>query len=134
MLEHHDLTETIIGAAIEVQRKLGSGFLESIYEGALCIELGKRNLQILRQAQIQIFYDQEPIGIHRLDLLVENTIIVELKATNAIDDAHLAVVRSYLKAAGKRHGLILNFGKVPLDVRRVIATYSLLLSFTAFLF
>jgi GxxExxY protein len=122
MLEHHDLTEAIIGAAIEVQRKLGAGFLESIYERSLCIELRRRNIEVVQQPVIQVFYDEHPVGVHRLDLIAEDTIVVELKATNAIDDAHLAVVRSYLKAAGKKHGLILNFGRMPLDVKRVIAT------------
>jgi GxxExxY protein len=121
MLEHHDLTEAIIGAAIEVQRKLGPGFLESIYERALCLELGKRNLRFLHQPDVQVFYDGEPIGKHRLDLIVDDTIIVELKATQGIEEAHFAVVRSYLRAAGKKHGLILNFGRVPLEIKRVVA-------------
>ena len=121
MLEHEEITEAIIGAAIEVQRKLGPGFLESIYEKALIVEMGKRNLRFFRQPEVVVFYDAQPVGKHRLDLIVEETIVVELKAVKGIDDAHLAIVRSYLKAAGKKHGLILNFGRVPLEIKRVLA-------------
>lgn len=121
MLEHEEITEAIIGAAIEVQRKLGPGFLESIYEKALIIEMGKRNLRFLRQPEVVVFYDGQRVGKHRLDLIVEDTIVVELKAIKGVEDKHLAIVRSYLKAAGKKHGLILNFARVPLEIKRVLA-------------
>jgi len=119
-LEYEDLTERIIGAAIEVHRRLGPGFLECIYEKALIIELRKRGLTVQNQVELTICYDGEEIGCHRLDLFVENTIIVELKAIKDLEDVHFAIVRSYLKAASQKHGLILNFAKPKLEIKRVI--------------
>src|SRR5580704_15224095 len=104
-LEHEELTERIIGAAIEVHRRLGPGFLESVYEKAPVIELKKRGLRVEAQVRILITYDGVEVGRHRLDLFVEDTIVVELKAIKNLEDVHFAVVRSYLTAAGKRHGL-----------------------------
>ena len=119
-LEYEELTEKIIGAAIEVHRRLGPGFLESIYEKALVIELRKRGLQVESQKEIIIEYDGVEVGRHILDLFVENTIVVELKAIKNLEDIHFAIVRSYLRAVGKEHGLLLNFAKIPLEIKRVI--------------
>jgi GxxExxY protein len=120
-LEYEALTKNIIGAAIDVHRRLGPGFLESVYEKALIIELKKRGLAVQHQAEIQIRYDDEEVGRHRLDLFVEDTIVVELKAIKILEDIHFAVVRSYLKAVDRKHGLLLNFAKITLEVKRVIA-------------
>ena len=120
-LEHEELTEKIIGAAIGVHRRLGPGFLESIYEKALIIELRKRGLTVEAQKELIIEYDGIEVGRHKLDLFVENIIIVELKAIKNIDDVHFAIVRSYLRAAGQKHALILNFAKITLEIKRVIA-------------
>jgi GxxExxY protein len=120
-LEHEALTEQIIGAAIEVHRRLGPGFLESIYEKALVIELRKRGLAVEAQVEIIIEYDGVEVGRHRLDLFVNSTIVVELKAIKDLEDVHFAIVRSYLKAAGRKHGLLLNFAKVTLEIKRVLA-------------
>ena len=122
MLEHEDLTERIIEAAIGVHRQLGPGFLESVYEAALAIELRKRGLQFDRQRRLPILYGGVEIGYHRLDLLVEGTIVVELKAVKQIEDIHFAVVRSYLKAADRKHGLVLNFAAPKLLIKRVISS------------
>jgi GxxExxY protein len=121
MLEHEELTERIIQAASAVHRQLGPGFLESIYEAALSIELRKRGLTFDRQRHLPIFYDGIEIGYHRLDLLVEDTIVVELKAVKSIEDVHFAVVRAYLKAAGRKHGLLFNFALPKLLIKRVIS-------------
>ena len=121
MLEYEELTERIIGAAIEVHRKLGPGFLESIYEAALCIEFGMRELRFVQQMLVPIFYKEIQIGQHRLDLLVEEEIVVELKSIKCIEDVHFAVVRSYLRATGKKHGLLLNFALPTLQIKRVIS-------------
>ena len=120
-LEHGELTEKIIGAAIEVHRSLGPGFLESIYENALILELQKRQLRVAQQTEFPVTYAGQEVGRHRLDLLVEDTIVVELKCAKDLEDVHFAIVRSYLRACGKRHGLLLNFAKPTLEVRRVIA-------------
>ena len=119
-LEHETLTEKIIGCAIEVHKRLGPGFLESIYENALIIELQRQKLHIEQQREVIIKYDSVEVGRHRLDLIVDNTIVVELKAVKNIEDIHFAIVKSYLKALGKEHGLLINFPKPVLEVKRVI--------------
>jgi len=119
-LEHEDLTDKIIGCAIEVHKKLGPGFLESIYENAFIIELDKQNLRVERQREVVVKYDSIEIGRHRLDLVIDDTIVVELKAVKNIEDVHFAIVKSYLKALGKEHGLIINFSRKVLEVKRVI--------------
>jgi GxxExxY protein len=119
-LEYEQLTERIIGCAIEVHKKLGPGFLESIYENAFAIELQKQNFQVERQREVVIKYDGFEVGRHRLDLIVNDTIVVELKTAKNIEDVHFAIVKSYLKALGKEHGLLINFSKPILEVKRVI--------------
>ncbi len=121
MLEHKLLTEKIIGAAITVHKKLGPGFIESIYENAFVIELQKLGLKVLQQVEIPVKYDGEIVGVHRLDIFIEDTIVVELKAIKNLEDIHFAIVRSYLRAVNQKHGLLLNFAKPTLEIRRVIA-------------
>ncbi len=118
-LEHEELTERIIGAAIDVHKALGPGFIESIYENALVIELTRRGLGFQQQFPVDVLYSGCKVGTHELDLFVESLIVVELKAIKAFEDIHFAVVRSYLRAVGREHGLLLNFGKLTLDIRRV---------------
>ncbi len=119
-LEYEELTGTIIGAAIKVHRTLGPGYLESVYENALSIELRARAVRFQRQLVVPVVYEGVVVGLHRLDLLVAGVVVVELKATRALEDVHFAVVRSYLKATGCEHGLILNFAKRTLEIKRVI--------------
>jgi len=119
-LEHEQLTDQIIGGAIEVHRRLGPGFLEAIYEKALVVELEKRGLRVERQVEIPIQYDAVEVGRHILDLIVESTIVVELKAVKGFEDIHFSIVRSYLRAAGHEHGLLLNFAKTTLEIKRVM--------------
>ncbi len=119
-LEYEDLTDKIVSCAIEVHKKLGPGFLESIYENSFVIELQKRNLQVEQQREVAIKYNGVEVGRHRLDLIVDDTIVVELKAVKNIEDIHFAIVKSYLKALGKEHGLLINFSKPVLEIKRVI--------------
>ncbi len=119
-LELKKLTGKIIECAITVHKKLGPGFLESIYQSALPMELMIQGLKVETQKEIKVFYDGKEIGLHRLDLVVERQVIVELKTVKAFDDSHLAQVLSYLKAADLRVGLLLNFAKAVLKIRRVI--------------
>ena len=121
MLAHEDLTSRIIGAAIEVHKKLGPGFVESIYENALCIELRKRGILHIRQALVPVVYDNVEVGHHRLDLFVEDEIVVELEAVRDLEAVHFAFVRSYLRAVDRRHGLLLNFNAPTLEIKRVLA-------------
>ncbi len=121
-LEFEELTGKIIGAAIEVHRQLGPGFIESIYENALVYELRKRGLRVEQQFEAPVIYDGNvEVGKHRLDLLVEGEIVVDLKAISELHDVHFAIVKSQLRAMKKKHGLLLNFAKVKLEARRVIA-------------
>ncbi len=117
-----ELSEKIIGCCIRVHKSLGPGFLEKIYEEALCLELAKAGLSFERQKLITITYLGQTIGEHRLDLLVENSVVLELKACRAIEDIHLATTRSYLKATALQLGLIINFSRPTLDIKRVVLT------------
>ncbi len=119
-LVHEQLTGRIIGAAIEVHRALGPGFLESIYENALVIALRKCGLVVEQQREVDIFFNGEHVGKHRIDLFVEQEIVIDLKAVKELDDVHFAVVKSQLRAVGRRHGLLLNFAKPTLQMKRVI--------------
>jgi GxxExxY protein len=119
-LAHEELTGRIIACAIEVHKALGPGFLESVYEAALVVELKRVGFKVESQKLLPIFYREVLVGEHRLDLLVEDKIVVELKAISELENIHFAIVRSYLKAAGLEHGLLLNFATMPLTVKRVI--------------
>ena len=91
---------------------------------ALVVELKRAGLSIERQKVLPVFYREVLVGEHRLDLLVEDKIIVELKAISELEDIHFAIVRSYLKAVGLEHGLLMNFATMPLTVKRVICRRS----------
>ena len=118
-LRDSEITDAIIAAAIAVHRELGPGFLETVYEQALAVEFAMRGIAFVRQKSIPLFYRDHQIGEHRIDFLVEDKIIVELKAVEGLEKVHFAIVRSYLKAAGLSDGLILNFSSMPLTVKRV---------------
>jgi GxxExxY protein len=119
-MELKSLTERVIGCAIEVHRALGPGFLEGVYERALLIELHHTGLKCSFQKESTIYYRGEEVGTHRYDILVEDSLVVELKAVKSLENIHFAQVRSYLKALDLRHGLLLNFGAMPLTIKRVI--------------
>jgi GxxExxY protein len=105
-----DFSSEIIGAAVEVQRVLGAGVLESAYAAALCIEFEKRGLNYQREVPVSASYKGQSIGIvFRADFIVENCVIVELKATEAVTDSHRAQLLTYLRLSGIRLGLVLNF-------------------------
>ena len=116
------ITEKIIGCAIEVHRNLGPGLLESIYESALCYELNEKDVICKKQVNIPIIYKGLSLGEYRIDLLVENEIIVELKAVDKIEPVFEAQLLTYLKVTGKRLGLLINFN-VPIlknGIKRII--------------
>ncbi len=120
-LELEELTSQVIGCAIEVHRTLGPGFLESIYEQALLVELKHAGISVRFQEDVPVRYREVEVGQHRFDLLIEDQLIVELKAIKSLEDIHFAQTRSYLKALGLKHGLLLNFAAMPLTIKRVIA-------------
>jgi len=116
-----DTTGAVIGAAMEVHRVLGPGFLESVYEEAMAVELGLRGVPFERQKPINVTYKGHPIGEGRLDFFVEHSLVVELKATEKLLPIHQAQLMSYLKATGCRLGLLINFHERLLKdgVRRI---------------
>jgi GxxExxY protein len=113
------LTESIIECFIKVHRSLGPGFLESIYRNALEIELQRHDLQIETEKELTVRYRGEVVGRQRLDLLVEDSVVIELKTVEELSKAHYAQVRSYLAASGLTLGLLVNFSTFKADFRRV---------------
>ena len=114
------ITEKIIGCAYTVSNALGAGFLEKVYENALAIELRKTKLQFKQQAPINVTYDGIIVGEFVSDIIVESIVLVELKASKTIDDVHIAQCLNYLKATNIRFGLIINFGKPKVEIKRVV--------------
>jgi GxxExxY protein len=109
------LIADILKAARQVHSTLGPGFLESIYSRALAVELKNNNFRIERERTIRIWYGSQPVGKHRLDLVVDGRVIVELKANHGIVAVHVAQMRSYLHATNYAFGVILNFGMPELE-------------------
>jgi GxxExxY protein len=118
-----DLTSRIIATAIDVHRELGPGFLESIYEEGMAVAMSNCGLPFRRQVAIPILFHERLIGEHRIDLLVADEVVVELKAIKAIEDVHYAIMRSYLRATACKRGLLLNFAGVTLQVKRIGAEF-----------
>ncbi len=115
--KHSDITEKIIGCAIH--RTLGNGFQEVIYQRALAIEFEDNNLGFVREQVRPIFYNDIQIGSRRVDFFVENKILVELKAVKELENVHLAQAINYLEAFNMEVGLLLNFGSVSLQFKRL---------------
>ena len=112
------LTEQVIGAAYQVHNDLGFGFLESVYENALSIELNKLNIQFETQAPVKVFYNSQVVGDFVCDLLVEKRLILELKSVTQLATAHEVQLVNYLNATKIDIGLLVNFGPSKVDVRR----------------
>jgi GxxExxY protein len=109
MAEINKLTEKIIGCAIEVHRVLGPGLLESVYEEALCVELSDAGLKFQRQVNFPALYKGRHVGQYRIDLIVEESVIVELKSVDRHDPVFEAQILTYLRVTGKKIGLLINF-------------------------
>ncbi|MBK8903809.1 MAG: GxxExxY protein [Anaerolineaceae bacterium] len=114
-----DLSYSVMRAVFAVHNELGPGFLESIYEAALAYELQESGLQIARQQAIQVYYRGHIVGTHRLDLIVEGKIILELKAVADLQPIFKQQVRSYLKASGLKLGILINFGTKRIQSARI---------------
>jgi GxxExxY protein len=119
-MEYKDVTETVIGCAYRVYNKMGFGFLESVYEKCLLIELRKEGLDTESQKPITVYYENEIVGEFIADIIVNNTIILELKSVRRIIKAHEVQLVNYLIATGKPVGLILNFGERKVEIKRKI--------------
>jgi GxxExxY protein len=117
-LKHAEITKTVIGCAFEVINELGTGFLESVYERALLLALRQKGLSAIAQHPVQVMFRNECVGDFYADMLVEEKVIVELKAVKAIAPEHQAQVINYLNATGIQVGLLINFGNPTLEYKR----------------
>jgi GxxExxY protein len=119
--KYSDITQKIIGCAMEVHSTLGNGFQEIIYQRALAIEMDIQKLNFSREFEMDVFYKTEKIGTRRVDFFVEEKIMVELKAIINLEDVHLAQAINYLEAYNMDVGLLLNFGSKSLQFKRVMS-------------
>jgi GxxExxY protein len=119
-LIYEDLTRQIIGIAMRVHRNLGAGFVEKVYQRALYLEFKNSKIKFEREKEIEIKYTGARIGYFNADFIIDDKVIIELKATDHIGDIHLAQIISYLKAAGLKVGLIINFANKSLEWKRVV--------------
>ena len=118
---YKELSYAVVGAAMEVHRVLGPGFLESVYEAALGYELAQRGIPYERQKRLAVAYKGELVGEYAADMVIDDKIILELKAVSAIGGAHEAQAHHYLAATGLRLAIILNFGARSLQQKRVVS-------------
>jgi len=120
-LLYKDLTYNIIGAAIEVHKVLGPGFLESVYQTALAHELDLRGITCQEQARLQVGYKEIIAGEYRADFVIDNKVIIEIKAVSELNEIHEAQLINYLKGTGYKVGLLVNFGASSLEhIRRIV--------------
>ncbi|MGH9803040.1 MAG: GxxExxY protein [Blastocatellia bacterium] len=117
------ISEIIIGCAYSVHNVLGPGFLEKVYENALCKEITKKGLKVAQQAEIKVWYDGEVVGVYSADLWVEDRIIVELKAAQSLAKDHEMQLVHYLTATKVETGLLLNFGSPSVQIKRKYRDY-----------
>jgi len=117
---YRDLSYQIMGAIFEVHKELGPGFLESVYKKALLLELTGRGMKVDEEKVFALIYKGKKVGTHRLDLIVEDRIVVELKTVERFAPHHTAQLLSYLKASGHRLGILVNFSKSKVESRRVV--------------
>ncbi len=117
--KHSELTEKIIKAFYKVYNTLGYGFLEKVYENALFIELESIGLNVRKQEPIKVYYEEKEVGVYFADLIINDTIIIELKAAESLSEEHESQLINYLKATDIEVGLLLNFGKKPEMKRKV---------------
>jgi len=121
-MKHEELTQKIIGCAYRVHNKMGFGYLESVYEKCLLIELERAGLKAKSQVPIQVFYEGENVGDFIADIIVEDSVILELKSVRRIANAHEVQLVNYLTATEKEVGLILNFAEAKVEVKRKLRT------------
>ena len=121
-MQYQEITEKVIGCAFRVYNKMGFGFLESVYETCLIIEIEKAGLSVESQKPITVHYDGQVVGEFFADLLVEDVVIVELKSVRRLAEKHEVQLVNYLVATGKEVGLLLNFGEEKVEVKRKVRT------------
>lgn len=118
-----EITKKIIGCAYAVGNELGHGFAEKVYENSLLFDLREAGLRADQQHQVSVSYRGVPVGDYIADLLVEESVIVEIKAARALDDSHVAQCLNYLKATGLNVCLLINFGKARVDIKRLVRDF-----------
>jgi len=119
-MDINDITYAINGAVFEVNRVLGHGFLEKVYENALMVELKRRGLKVESQVPVKVFFKGETVGEYLADILVEKQVLVELKTVERFDKVHEAQLLNYLKASGIRVGLLINFKHPKAEIKRMV--------------
>ena len=119
-MDINQLTYAINGAVFDVNRVLGPGFLEKVYENALLLELKRRGLRAQNQVPIKVYYKEEAVGEYIADILVEGTVIVEIKTVDKLDKIHEAQVLNYMKATGIQVGLLVNFKQPKAEIKRMV--------------
>jgi GxxExxY protein len=119
-MELNEVTERVIGCAYAVSNVLGTGFLEKVYENALVHEIRKSGLHVEQQHHVRVVYDGVVVGDFVVDLLVEDRVLLELKAAKAVDSSHVAQCLNYLRATGLEVCLLLNFGESRLGIKRLV--------------
>ncbi len=119
-LEHGEITGQIIGAAFEVHSILGYGFLESVYKRAMVVELNLRELTVLTEKEVSVIYKNVDVGVFKADLLVESSVIVEIKVSREYQSADEAQLLNELKATGIKVGLLINFGRTKVEFKRFV--------------
>jgi len=124
MGQGRSISEEVLDCAFEVSNKLGVGFLESVYENALCVELGQRGLKFQQQKPLKVIYKSVVVGNFVTDIIVERKLLIELKVALELNKSHKAQVINYLRATGISVGLLLNFGTPKLGVKRIVHQYS----------
>jgi len=123
-MEHQKrISEEVIGCALTVSNRLGSGFLESVYENALAVEMASQDVEFTRQKPLKVSYKEQVVGNFYADFVVAGKLILELKSTNSITREHEAQLLNYLHAASLQVGLILNFGMPKLGIKRIVNNY-----------
>jgi GxxExxY protein len=114
------LTGTVLSCAFRVSNTLGSGFLEKVYENALAMELREKGMRVLQQANVDVLYRDRVVGQYVSDLIVDQSVVVEVKATSSLQSSHEAQCMNYLKATRLKVCLLLNFGRPKIEYRRII--------------
>lgn len=122
VLIYQELTSVIINSAIEVQSVLGIGFLEKVYENALIVELINKDLKVEQQKNMKVYYKGFEVGNYVADIIVENTVVLELKSVKNLDPVFNVQLLNYIKALNLELGLLINFGNPKLEVKRIINT------------
>ncbi len=118
-IRYKDICDSIIGIAIAVQKELGTGFLEKVYENSLVIAFQEAGIKVEQQKSIEVQFRNQIVGEYFADLLIDDKIILELKALEEIHPVHKAQLINYLKATGYKIGYVINFGKSPLEFKRL---------------